>query len=132
MVRRVDAVCEHTFPVRAIQRMAEIIVTFKPGRSESYIGRDALLAGVSKGYTMNLGTLDDTSPPDAIQRTILHEFGHALGMRHEHQNPPAEIPWNKEVHLGLIRSRCRAVIWPSQPRSTHPTQRGMLASALGL
>lgn len=29
--------------------------------------------------------------------TILHEFGHALGLKHEHQNPSAGIPWNKPV-----------------------------------
>ena len=28
---------------------------------------------------------------------MLHEFGHALGAIHEHQNPSAGIPWNKEA-----------------------------------
>ena len=26
---------------------------------------------------------------------ILHEFGHALGLIHEHQNPIQAIDWNK-------------------------------------
>jgi serralysin len=35
----------------------------------------------------------DPSTGDAdIQKTILHEFGHALGCVHEHQN----IPWRKD------------------------------------
>ncbi|HET9865839.1 MAG TPA: hypothetical protein VFQ06_01000 [Nitrospira sp.] len=25
---------------------------------------------------------------------VLHEFGHALGLDHEHQNPNAELKWN--------------------------------------
>lgn len=26
---------------------------------------------------------------------MLHEFGHAVGLIHEHQNPKGGIPWNK-------------------------------------
>lgn len=33
----------------------------------------------------------------ANRRTILHEFGHALGLEHEHQHPAAGIVWNEEV-----------------------------------
>ena len=29
------------------------------------------------------------------ERVILHEFGHALGLIHEHQNPLGSINWNK-------------------------------------
>jgi hypothetical protein len=28
---------------------------------------------------------------------VLHEFGHALGMHHEHQNPTVDIPWDYEA-----------------------------------
>ena len=28
---------------------------------------------------------------------MLHEFGHALGLIHEHQNPGGRIPWNRDV-----------------------------------
>ncbi|KAF7799211.1 hypothetical protein EIP86_010443 [Pleurotus ostreatoroseus] len=47
--------------------------------------------------TMNFGTLDDDSEESAFRRHILHEFGHALGCVHEHQQPNANIQWNKEV-----------------------------------
>lgn len=26
--------------------------------------------------------------------TVMHEFGHALGLEHEHQHPDADIPWD--------------------------------------
>jgi hypothetical protein len=41
---------------------------------------------------------------------VLHEFGHALGLIHEHQNPDARIRWNKEAvyqELGAPPNR-----WP--------------------
>ena len=28
---------------------------------------------------------------------LLHEFGHALGLVHEHQSPAADIPWDLET-----------------------------------
>lgn len=44
---------------------------------------------------MNYGWLNDASPDDEIRRVVLHEFGHALGLIHEHQNPNHPIKWNK-------------------------------------
>ena len=36
-------------------------------------------------------------PDEEFSRTTKHEFGHALGLIHEHQNPAGGIHWNKEV-----------------------------------
>ena len=44
--------------------------------------------------TMNYGWLTPDSPDDELQRVVLHEFGHALGLIHEHQNPEGGIDWN--------------------------------------
>jgi hypothetical protein len=40
---------------------------------------------------MNLGFMDGG--------TTAHEFGHAIGLAHEHQNPSGGIQWNEEVVL---------------------------------
>lgn len=44
--------------------------------------------------TMNLN-LNSDSPEDEIKRKVRHEFGHALGMIHEHQIPDNGIKWNE-------------------------------------
>ena len=56
----------------------------------SYIGTDCRNIPVNQS-TMNLGFLDGG--------TVAHEFGHAIGLAHEHQNPAAGIQWNEPVVL---------------------------------
>ena len=66
---------------------ADITITFDASSgSWSYIGTDALLIPQGSA-TMNLGWFDVA--------TTMHEFGHVLGMVHEHQNPKNQpIEWN--------------------------------------
>lgn len=68
---------------------AEIRITFDPNDGAwSYIGTDC--RGIPlNAATMNLGFLDDG--------TAAHEFGHAIGLAHEHQNPAGGILWNESV-----------------------------------
>lgn len=68
---------------------AQIRVAFNDDGAWSYIGNDAL--GIPANQpTMNFGWLDEG--------VILHEFGHMIGMIHEHQNPRTNpIEWNKSV-----------------------------------
>jgi serralysin len=47
--------------------------------------------------TMNFGWIDADSAEDEVRRVVLHEFGHALGLIHEHQNPVAAIKWNRDA-----------------------------------
>lgn len=76
---------------------AEIRVSCaEPDVSWSLLGTDAL--DCPKGQpTMNYGWLTPTTPFEECERVVLHEFGHALGLIHEHQHPDAGIPWNKDA-----------------------------------
>jgi hypothetical protein len=77
---------------------ADIRVSFaEQGFSWSTVGTDALTVGAGAA-TMNYGWLEPTTSLREYQRVVRHEFGHALGMIHEHQNPAAQgqIPWDKE------------------------------------
>jgi len=79
---------------------AEIRITFKQPGSWSYIGTDALI--IPKGQpTMNFGYLRVDTPEKEFRRTVLHEFGHVLCLIHEHQNPNANIPWNRDAVIKI-------------------------------
>jgi hypothetical protein len=47
-------------------------------------------------HTINFDTTDFVTY-ESMHGTVLHEFGHALGLLHEHSSPIAGIPWNKEA-----------------------------------
>jgi hypothetical protein len=75
---------------------AEIRISFAQTGSWSYLGTDALVIPASQP-TMNFGWLTRATANDEYSRVVIHEFGHALGFIHEHQNPGGTIPWNKEA-----------------------------------
>jgi serralysin len=76
---------------------ADIRVAFQQGRgSWSYIGTQC--RNIDKASpTMNYGWLAPSSPDDEVRRVVLHEFGHAIGLIHEHQNPNHPIQWNRDA-----------------------------------
>jgi len=68
---------------------AEIRVSFDESDGAwSYVGTDSRSIPLREP-TMNLGFLDGG--------TAAHEFGHAIGLAHEHQNPAGGIKWNEPV-----------------------------------
>lgn len=74
---------------------SEIRIAFMQGDgSWSYLGTQC--QGIREPEpTMNYGWLTPDSEDDELQRVVLHEFGHALGLIHEHQNPEGGIDWNE-------------------------------------
>ncbi len=76
---------------------AEIRISFKEkGKSWSNLGTDALVVPRNQP-TMNYGWLTPSSSDSEYSRVVTHEFGHAIGCIHEHQNPSTSIPWDKEA-----------------------------------
>lgn len=68
---------------------AEIRIAFDPTDGAwSYIGTDCKHIPAGQP-TMNLGFLDGG--------TAAHEFGHAVGLAHEHSNPAGGIEWKEDV-----------------------------------
>jgi hypothetical protein len=76
---------------------SDVRITFRPNDGAwSYLGTDAY--DIPKNQpTMNLGWLDRNNDYGVVK----HEFGHCLGMIHEHQNPDdtnvLAADWNKQV-----------------------------------
>lgn len=74
----------------------DVRVSFdKPG-SYSFIGTDCKNRSASQ-ETMNLGWINESKTEGQLKSVILHEFGHTLGLLHEHMNPVSTIRWNKPV-----------------------------------
>lgn len=83
---------------------AEIKVVFDQPGSWSMVGRDALWVPFDFA-TMNFGWLTDDTAESEFSRVVLHEFGHALGLVHEHQSPVAGIQWDREkVYAHFLES----------------------------
>jgi serralysin len=73
---------------------ADIRIAFQQGNgSWSYLGTICKQIPDPQP-TMNYGWLTPQSSGDELRRVVLHEFGHALGLIHEHQNPDGGIEWN--------------------------------------
>jgi len=80
------------FPANTTQ--TNIRISFQQKGSWSTLGTTC--NQVPQGQpTMNYGWLTPSSTDDEVRRVVLHEFGHALGLIHEHQNPAGGIMWNK-------------------------------------
>jgi hypothetical protein len=75
---------------------AEIRISFTDPGSWSWIGTQCLSIAADQP-TMNFGWLTEDTEDDEYSRVVTHEFGHAMGCIHEHQNPTAGIPWDKPV-----------------------------------
>ncbi|AUF95294.1 hypothetical protein CXQ80_05360 [Pseudomonas sp. 02C 26] len=65
--------------------------------NQSDLGTDAL------AYTDETMCLNVAPGEEWFECPVLHEFGHALGLQHEHTHPDANIPWNEQALIATLR-----------------------------
>ncbi len=86
-----------TFDFRKDTNATDIRISFRRKGSWSLIGTECRKEKNTSKPTMNFGWLTPESSDLDVREVVLHEFGHALGLIHEHQNPVNGIHWNKDV-----------------------------------
>ncbi|WAH60149.1 peptidase M12 [Pseudomonas silvicola] len=81
---------------------AEVRVMMKPSGSvgpSAEVGTDALTIAAD----MPTLTMPEWPGDENFEAAVLHEFGHVLGLEHEHQHPDANIPWDEpKLYEGLL------------------------------
>jgi hypothetical protein len=86
---------------------ADIRISFDYGGNWSLVGSDSVDTSiVPPGEpSMNFGGYKLVRP-SSWRRTVLHEFGHALGFHHEHQHPEgcdAEFRWSDDAGYSFAK-----------------------------
>lgn len=91
-----------------IRNDGAIRISFNPAQGAwSYLGTSGMT--VPDDYpTMNLGFREHETPWE-VDRVTKHEFGHALGLIHEHQRPDNGINWDKQA---VYEWYVEALHWP--------------------
>lgn len=87
---------------------SDVRITFAQPGAWSYVGKDALDVP-KREPTMCLGGVKDTTDEMARTRYTLHEFGHMVGLMHEHLSPVSTIRWNEDA---VLEYYWRVYGWP--------------------
>ena len=104
-----------------IDYKADIRVGFLPGGFWSAIGRDSINPDLNQpgNETLNLEGYD-RSLPYQFARHIRHEFGHALGLEHEHQSPNVACDFRWDDDPGYVRTTDKSGQFVIDSQGRHP------------
>lgn len=86
-----------TFSWIADPKKAHIRISFRHKGSWSTVGMTCKKVKPKTKATMNFGWLTPSVTAAEARRVVLHEFGHALGLIHEHQSPIDPIEWDRDA-----------------------------------
>jgi|GEM_PF-1532562 len=75
----------------------DILIRFNDPNCTSALGDTSRYMSEFGQPSMNLCYADTFMETEDFPRIVLHEFGHALGLYHEHQSPKANHSWNKQA-----------------------------------
>lgn len=84
------------------------------------VGNNSIIGRASAAYAQSQATMN---LQDVFEHVVAHEFGHAIGIQHEHQNPNIAINWNKEAVIadmaaqGWTPQMCESNIFTRYSRS---------------
>jgi hypothetical protein len=102
---------------------AEVRIAFGAGGYWSHVGTDSInrsLVGGSPGQaSMNLESFNQTLPVD-WEGIAIHEFGHALGFEHEHQNPAGGCDFRFDDDPGYIATKDAAGWYTTDANGRRP------------
>ena len=102
---------DHSFVLNAVKHWAVVAnLRFLPQTNANQV--PSILVGFDSndGNTSAYGTQSAGRAAHGIKSmnianlnhaTVLHEFGHAIGLRHEHQSPAREMPWDEHVVMAV-------------------------------
>ena len=82
---------------------SDLRVCFSCPGYHSLLGKENLMVTKDEN-TMCLENLNTTSDERLFKRTVLHEFGHAMGFLHELQHPDAKINWDTAALYAYYQS----------------------------
>lgn len=85
------------FSLDAPPKDPDILIRFDAVGCTSHVGTSSRYYAEIGEPSMHLCQMDQWLGTPGFEQVVLHEFGHALGLLHEHQSPNARFQWNKQA-----------------------------------